>query len=164
VKFNYVITESGDGRISVTIEGEPHPIYFNDLRHLPRAIMLKEVGAAVRLIQVKRQYEDATTTIAQANEVLSEMAETEAVNSRPLPPAIAEALIGLFAQEQFADAQLGDMQEIFEANVTRVGLQRAKRLYWYEVVRSVGPIFFHWLRRIGFIAVLVDYSRKKIGL
>jgi hypothetical protein len=164
VKSDFVITESGDGRICVTIEDEAHPIYFDDLRHLPRAIMLKEITAAVHLIRTKRRYENVAATVVEASEILSHTAATEVTNSRPLPPAIAQTLIALFAQERFADAQLGDMQEIFETNVKRHGLQRAKRLYWLEVLRSVGPIFFHWLKRIGFIAVLVDYGRKKMGL
>jgi hypothetical protein len=73
-------------------------------------------------------------------------------------------LVALFTPKRFAEAQLGDMQEIFEANVERFGLQRANRLYWYEAARSVGPAFMHWLTRVGFVAILVDYSRKKMGL
>ena len=77
---------------------------------------------------------------------------------------MAEAFLSIFMPKRFSEAQLGDMQEIFEANVERHGLSRATRLYWYEVARSIVPITFHWLKRIGIVAVLVDYSRKKIGL
>jgi hypothetical protein len=159
---SFKITKLGNGSISVLVEGEEHPFLFSDMKHLPHAIMLKEVKAAVTVIKGQRELKELAATLEQANEILSDM--TEATDSSPPPPVIAEAMISLFTPKHFADAQLGDMQEIFVANAQRFGLRRAKRLYWYEVARSVGPIFFHWLKRVGFIAVLVDYGRKKMGL
>jgi hypothetical protein len=80
---------------------------------------------------------------------------------------LAENLFSAFAPKKSADAQLGDLQEIFQENVKRFGLQRARRMYWIRISREVGPLLFQKLKRLakrfGIIAVLIDYGRTKLG-
>jgi hypothetical protein len=83
------------------------------------------------------------------------------------PPQLAESLISLLAPKKSADAQLGDLQEIFQENVKRFGLERARRMYCIRISREVGPLLLQklmrWLERFGIIALLIDYGRTKLG-
>jgi hypothetical protein len=147
-------------RYLVLVEGEEKPLHFEVGGNLPRDQAIRKISYIILSRQTRKHLDSLSASIARADEILIQLAQDKTT----APPAIAEALISMFAPKRFSDAQLGDMQEIFETNVKRHGSQRARRLYWYEVARSIGPIILHWLKRIGFIAVLVDYGRKKMGL
>jgi hypothetical protein len=94
---------------------------------------------------------------------------TDVIEKAPIetPPWLAENLFSAFAPKKSADAQLGDLQEIFQENVKRFGLERARRMYWIRISREVGPLLFQKLKRLvkrfGIIALLIDYGRTKLG-
>jgi hypothetical protein len=79
------------------------------------------------------------------------------------PPAVAELLFQLMAPKRSVLAQLGDMQELFELNVVRVGKRRARMLYWAQVLRAIGPGVWRRIKRLGLVAFLIDYGRSKLG-
>src|SRR5262252_8362285 len=53
----------------------------------------------------------------------------------PSPPRLAEFLFSLLAPKKTVDAELGDMQEMFERRVKTLGKARARMLYWSQVLR-----------------------------
>jgi hypothetical protein len=80
------------------------------------------------------------------------------------PPRFAEAAFAWFAPKGTVDAQLGDLQELFAKNLQNHGYRRARWLYWLQVMRAVAPALFRLLKRIGFIGLIIDYCRTKLGL
>jgi hypothetical protein len=80
------------------------------------------------------------------------------------PPKMAEALFAIFSSKKSADAQLGDLQEMFEKDSDRFGVQRARRFYWIRVFKSIMPALVLKLRKIGVFGIIVDYARTKLGL
>ncbi|MDA9393461.1 hypothetical protein WN73_23455 [Bradyrhizobium sp. CCBAU 45394] len=80
------------------------------------------------------------------------------------PPVLAELLIASLAPKNTAQAQLGDLHEMFEKNVARLGERPARQKYWIEVARSFGPLLWQWLKRVGLFTFLIDYFRSKFGL
>jgi hypothetical protein len=85
-------------------------------------------------------------------------------HKRSSPPASAALLLAFIAPKHSAQALLGDLEEMFQKNADRFGEDRARRLYWFEVARSIGPLVWQWVKRMGFITLLVDYFRSKFGL
>lgn len=83
---------------------------------------------------------------------------------RSSPPAPAAFLLAFIAPKNSAQALLGDLEEMFQKNAERFGESRARRMYWFEVARSVGPLVWQWIKRMGFITLVVDYVRSKFGL
>jgi hypothetical protein len=80
------------------------------------------------------------------------------------PPVLAESLFALIAPTASAETQLGDLQELFDSQVERYGLSRARRFYWMQVIRAVGPRVWRALTKWGFIGALVEFGRRKLGL
>lgn len=80
------------------------------------------------------------------------------------PPAFAERVISFLAPKNSVQALLGDLHEMFRKNADRLGEQEARRKYRMQVAASLVPLLWHWLKRIGFFTVLVDYFRSKLGL
>lgn len=80
------------------------------------------------------------------------------------PPPWAELLISILAPKNTAQAQLGDLQEMFAKNVERLGVKLARRKYLMQVAASAMPLVWQWMKRIGFFTILVDYFRSKLGL
>lgn len=76
------------------------------------------------------------------------------------PPAIAVALIQLLSPKRSGESMLGDMQEIFEGEKARFGVERAKWQYWNRAAREVSPLIWHRLKRLGLIALVIDYCRQ----
>ena len=153
--------EEGPGRVRVIVRGIAHPLYV-DSAGLSDIELTTRIMRVVETRLVQEEFKQTKIALERVEKAL--LSFKQPVPSTIAPPAMAEAFLSIFMPKRFSEAQLGDMQEIFEANVERHGLSRATRLYWYEVARSIVPITFHWLKRIGIVAVLVDYSRKKIGL
>jgi hypothetical protein len=79
------------------------------------------------------------------------------------PPRLAEFLFSWIAPAKSLHEQLGDLQEIFDLNVARFGKSRAEMLYWTQVLRAVGPGIWRRIKKLGFIGILIDYGRSKIG-
>lgn len=79
------------------------------------------------------------------------------------PPRFAETLVQLFAPKRTVQHLLGDLQEVFEKNCNRFGKARARRLYWAQVLRAIGPGIWRRIKRLGLIAFLIDYGRSKLG-
>lgn len=79
------------------------------------------------------------------------------------PPWLAETLVQLLAPKKTVQHLLGDLQEMYEKNCVRYGKSRAGRLYWAQVLRSIGPGLWCRVKKFGLIAFLVDYGRSKIG-
>jgi hypothetical protein len=79
------------------------------------------------------------------------------------PPQTAEWLFAAFAPKRTVKAQLGDLQEIFENESSRFGAKRAKRLYWTRVIRSIVPALWQKLKKLGWLGILIDYGRTKLG-
>jgi hypothetical protein len=79
------------------------------------------------------------------------------------PPRLAEALFQLFAPKKTVQHLLGDLQEVFEKNCARFGKARARRLYWAQVLRAIGPGIWRRVKKLGLIGILIDYGRSKIG-
>jgi hypothetical protein len=79
------------------------------------------------------------------------------------PPWLAEALIQLLAPKKTVQHLLGDLQEMYKKNFTRFGKSRAGRLYWAQVLRSIGPDLWRRVKKLGLIAFLIDYGRSKFG-
>jgi hypothetical protein len=116
----FKITEANDGMLRVTVEGED-PFYVKPSEGLSREEAIDETANLVMSRNTRKHLNMLSDSLAIADELLSELASERAA----APPAIAEALISLFTPKRFSDAQLGDMQEIFEANVKRYGPKRA---------------------------------------
>ncbi len=72
-------------------------------------------------------------------------------------------MFALLAPRKTVSSQLGDLQEIFERDCEKYGLSRARRLYWAQVLNAIGPSLGRRIKRLGFIGILIDYSRSKIG-
>jgi hypothetical protein len=68
--------------------------------------------------------------------------------AKPLP--VAEFLLGIFVPAKRVEHVAGDMNERFDRDCERYGARRAKRMYWAQVLRSVGPLV---VRAIGRVVV-----------
>jgi putative ABC transport system permease protein len=58
----------------------------------------------------------------------------------PPPPWLAELLVSLVSPRAERGFVLGDFREMYEERMAGVGLRRARRWYWRETLRSLGPI------------------------
>ncbi|WP_445222473.1 permease prefix domain 2-containing transporter [Bradyrhizobium sp. Pa8] len=104
--------------------------------------------------------------------LVAELAKLEAnatqlappATKRATPPAPAEFLLAFIAPKNSAQAFLGDLEELFQKNAERFGEPQARRMYWFEVARSFGPLVWQWIKRMGFVTLVVDYVRSKFGL
>jgi len=90
-------------------------------------------------------------------------AEVKDANKKS-PPALAEFVVSFLAPKNTAQAQLGDLQEMFEKNVARLGERQARRNYWMQVASSLMTFALQWAKRVSLFTVLVDYFRSKLGL
>ena len=70
----------------------------------------------------------------------------------------------LLAPKHSVDAQLGDLQQLFEGRVKRYGAARGSMFYWTQVLRAIVPGVWRALTKWGFIGFIVDLGRKKLGL
>jgi predicted DNA-binding protein (UPF0251 family) len=79
----------------------------------------------------------------------------------PEPPALAEFLVAMFVSAEHRDALLGDMEEKFNAELARGWSQpRARRVYWAEALRTIGPLAWRKVRGLGWIALLFGAMKK----
>ena len=80
------------------------------------------------------------------------------------PPTVAEWLMMIISKPEAREGRIGDLEQQFQANVKRFGLKRAKRLYWAEVIRAVGPLIFQAIKRLGLYTLALAGFKKWIGL
>lgn len=112
------------------------------------------------------EHKKLRATIKATQESLERLSERAApdTHQRSYPPGLAAFLLALIAPEKSAQALLGDLEEVFEKNIARFGERHARKIYWFEVARSMGPLLWRWVKRVGIFTFLVDYFRSKIGL
>jgi len=53
------------------------------------------------------------------------------------PPKLAKFLLRLLSSQGKDDAYFGDIEEIFSEQVNHLGLRRARRRYWWEVLHAI---------------------------
>ena len=76
------------------------------------------------------------------------------------PPKLFDFLIPLLMSRAKSDAMIGDLDERFHEHCRQWGVERARRMYWSEVVGSLRPLLrraavrtikwviaFDWVRR-----------------
>jgi hypothetical protein len=111
---------------------------------------------------VKVKWKLSTEQVEEPEVVIAPIRVTPA-KATGSPPQFAEHCIAFLAPKNTAQAILGDMEEMFQNNVRRLGEKEARRIYWMQVRASGGQFLWQWFKRIGFFTVLVDYVRGKIG-
>jgi putative ABC transport system permease protein len=62
------------------------------------------------------------------------------------PPKLAKFLLRLLSSQEKDDAYFGDIEEIFSERFEQLGLIRAKRWYWREVVKAIPRIITESVR------------------
>lgn len=82
----------------------------------------------------------------------------------PAPPAIAEFLLFLLGSKRTVDAIVGDFEQLFRADLAEFGVVRARRRYWWRVLRNIGPAVWAKVKKISLIGIIIDYGRSKLGL
>jgi hypothetical protein len=148
-----------DGDYQVRVDGEDVPFFITDTANYSEDRVLEGIKQ-ILLTDRWRMH----TTNHNAGLISSKLLPAAAEECASKPPAIAEMLFTLFAPSLTVNAQLGDLQELFHEEASRVGQRRARQRYWMRVIRSIGPLLYGKLVRIGFIGFLVELSRKKMGL
>jgi hypothetical protein len=73
------------------------------------------------------------------------------------PPAAPEWIVSCLVPKKTRDAILGDMKERFHDNLDQGSSARAKRLYWADAVRSVAPLVWRAIKRVGTLAMMWKY-------
>jgi hypothetical protein len=80
------------------------------------------------------------------------------------PPPLAEFLLGVCIPSKRSAYVLGCMNERFDRDCERYGIRRAKRLYWSQVLRSVGPLAIRTLgHALKWGALAEAFRRKFLG-
>jgi hypothetical protein len=79
------------------------------------------------------------------------------------PPRTAERLFGIFAPKDTVDAQLGDLQQLYERDCFSLGEKRARERFNIRVLRSLVPLALQKAKRLGIIALLIEIGRRKFG-
>lgn len=78
------------------------------------------------------------------------------------PPAAAELLLRAFGGKR-AEMIVGDALERFHRDCARGSAQRAKRIYWVDVLRGLAPLAWRKLRSTGLIALTLTAVRHWLG-
>jgi len=79
----------------------------------------------------------------------------------PEPPAVAEFLIGLFANNRrYGRAILSDLDEDFQNDIeSGMTMARARRRYRSAALKSMGPQLCAAVKRTGIVGILIHYVR-----
>jgi hypothetical protein len=160
VKQKYTATELGDGRVSVEVECEDGEIEQFVMRGLPvgRHGQLHILEMTIQSFLADRAHKRAHADLRARIEYLKSKTER-----RISPPVFAELLISYLAPENSAQALLGDLQEMFENNISRLGERQARRKYWMQVAVSFRPLVWQFVKRTAFVSFLIHYFRSKMG-
>jgi hypothetical protein len=119
-----------------------------------------------QIMLTREEHEKLVAKIRELQEGLESATEQvmPTPSNRSTPPAAAAFLLALIASKNSAQALLGDLEEVFQKNAERFGDSEARKMYWFEVARSVRPLVWQWIKRMGFITLVIDYVRSKFGL
>lgn len=163
-KINSWITELGpDGKV-VTIRireqmytlSVPGDIQDDSALHDFVTRRVSEIEAKSQWTETRRLQRLARKKIYQY--------EQAKVTRKDRPSSIASALFLMLSPKKTADAQLGDLEEMFTSDCKAFGARYARAKFWARILLSVGPLIYRRLERIGFIAFLIDLGRRKLGL
>ncbi len=175
MKFNWRATGAQENSSEVTItvmfdNGETSTFFMRNLPQNEKQRSMRihlAVDSVVHDHELRVSNDALRTRIEQLNLKARELLipEEEAyATAPPAPPPFAELLISALAPKNTAQAQLGDLQEIFQKNAARFGEKQAGRMYWMQVAASAWPLIWTWIKRIGLFTALADYVRSKFGL
>jgi hypothetical protein len=151
--------------VTVICEGETE-IFV--MRHLPIDEDKKNlrITLAVESLLHDRDFKKSNAALKARIDQLTRRSEELLAQTRtapPSPPVFAELVISTLAPKNTAQALLGDLQEMFQANVRRLGEKEARRIYRMQVLASAGPLAWTWIKRIGVFTAFIDYVRSKFG-
>ncbi|MDI4236171.1 permease prefix domain 2-containing transporter [Bradyrhizobium sp. Arg237L] len=157
--------KNGDDDKQVTAEGY-RAIFARSYEEKVTKVALGNLFLQKEIESARDEYTRLMATIKAAQEHLEKASELTArpPRKRSSPPTSAAFLLAFIAPKNSAQALLGDLEEMFQENVARFGERQARKMYWFEVARSVGPLVWQWVKRMGFVTLLVDYVRSKFGL
>jgi hypothetical protein len=156
---NFFLSESSHGTVVNVVfdDGSTTELPLK----LPRgASREKQMRLAYLMAETAVQHRLLSQRIREAQERIDAISRQTPIE----PPRLAEHFISFLAPKNTAQALLGDMQEMFQKNVRRLGETEAERLYWMQVRASAGRWVLDWLMRIGFLTAIVDYFRSKLGV
>ena len=120
----------------------------------------KQMKVAYLMAETAAQHRLLSQRIRAAQERIDAISKETPI----APPRLAEHFVSFLAPKNTAQALLGDMQEMFQKNVRRLGEIEAQRLYWMQARASASKWVLDWLMRIGLVTAVVDYFRSKFGL
>lgn len=86
----------------------------------------------------------------------------DAEEPRAQPPSFGEKILYLFLSKDDRECMPGDLAEEFSMLADKHGLSYAKFWYWKQVIFSIIPIIFAYIRKIvslAFVAKLYDFVR-----
>jgi hypothetical protein len=158
----FIINDGGSGDAAIHFELDDGPPFTVPVRGLPTSRKMREAMIKQTALSIIEHYKKEKPRF-EILEVDME-AEKPTTPSLSLPPRLAEHFISFLAPKNTAQALLGDMQEMFQKNVRRLGEKEAQRLYWLEVRASAGKWILDWLMRVGFLTAIVDCFRSKFGV
>jgi hypothetical protein len=121
----------------------------------------REIEENMRLARM--EYAETIAVIERLNAATEKYVAREGACKAASPPRVAALMLSFIAPTNSAQAFLGDLEEMFQKNVERFGEQQARRTYWSQVAGSFGPLLWEWLKRVGFVTMVVDYIRSKFG-
>jgi hypothetical protein len=81
----------------------------------------------------------------------------------PAPPSRAEFLLLALAPSSYAEALVGDLNELFAADQARFGAKRAARLYWARAARSLAPLLLRWIGKALKWAAVISTVKRTLG-
>lgn len=134
--------------------------------NITRLAIMLNTDIEWRIELARGEHEKVRARIRRLQEGLEREAEQVAPPpaKRSHPPAPAAFLLAFIAPKNSAQALLGDLEEMFQKNADRFGDSQARRMYWFEVARSLRPLVWQWIKRMGLVTLVIDYVRSKFGL
>jgi hypothetical protein len=76
------------------------------------------------------------------------------------PPRIAEFCLALLLTKAHGDAVIGDLGENFEKDRERYGVERARRMYWGRILKSLLPLLKRWAERAIKWIITAEFLRR----
>jgi len=77
----------------------------------------------------------------------------EGSSLEPHPPVLGNSLLAIFLDNKHRETLLGDLEEEFLEIAAKHGLNTAKGWYWWQVLRSIGPLLGFGIRRLLAFAI-----------
>jgi hypothetical protein len=92
-----------------------------------------------------------------------EVDEVAVENLPPPPPAAGEWLLTLLIRGRRAEALLGDLEELYRRDCDARGIRRASWLYWARALKSLGPLLWSAIKKIGIVAAVTEMARRYLS-